>query len=205
MGYNPKENPPHFSNRWNNPLILTIYQFGTSKSVDRVIFVFWNQPAKWAETLACGCRTWWVATAKCFQIMSDWHGSKKVRVMMMCLGYMMVTWLLFLKNVGKFLQDLPKNRKGFHYTDDLLLGSRRFLAADRSFSLPRTPKVVRGVRWSNLTHMFQMGWFNHQPVQFDGAHIFSDGLVQLETHQLVKLGRWWFGPKLYLVNWHNII
>ena len=62
-----------------------------------------------------------------------------------------VSWLhdgymaSFFFNVGKFQQGLPKKRKGFHCTDDLLLGSRRFdPQRNRSFSLPRTPKVVRG-------------------------------------------------------------
>ena len=107
-----------------------------------------------------------------------------MRVMLMCLGYMMVTWLLFFFNVGKFQQGLPKKRKGFHCTDDLLLGSRRFdPQRNRSFSLPRTPKVVRGffrLRIHRCVFLEVFFWVEVcQVIQFDSY--FSNGLVQPPT------------------------
>ena len=86
--------------------------------------------------------------------------------------------------VGKFQQALPKNRKGFHCTDfscwvrsasEVVRGFFGCASVGVCFSGWWQRKYflfssLLGEIGSNLTNinMFQMGWFNHQPVFWGG-------------------------------------
>ena len=129
----------HFSALTKKHRVLVAAAAGNFAKVDPRV----DELCKYLMTLSCGS---YADNATCCW----WHEHPSV------IGGFLVGWLVEVKSNGSPSWSKPENGL---WDDECIT---RFLVSNILYFRPYLG------RWSNLTNIFQMGWFNHQPNNYQG-------------------------------------